>query len=148
MQNLPANQSAEVSPRAVFCITFNAEIYGYGREVFLKPISRSEMKNNSHFSSHHAGRRWDKLTPLLFSTLTSNKIRGPALEPLSSVPWPGAVPTGTVTTLLPNVTYPNLNSPNSFKLHKRVYYRKRNGIAQFCYEHVSKRCGEAKSIST
>jgi len=28
----------------------------------------------------------------------------------------------------------------------RLYYRK-NGIAQFYYEHVSQRCGEAKSIS-
>jgi hypothetical protein len=27
----------------------------------------------------------------------------------------------------------------------RLYYRKHNGIAQFYYEHVSQRCGEAKS---
>jgi hypothetical protein len=30
---------------------------------------------------------------------------------------------------------------------ERQYYRKPNGIAQFYYEHVSQRCGEAESIS-
>jgi hypothetical protein len=40
-----------------------------------------------------------------------------------------------------------LNSPNSFKFHNRLYYRKHNGIAQFYYEHVSQRHGEAKSIT-
>jgi hypothetical protein len=29
----------------------------------------------------------------------------------------------------------------------RLYYRKHDGIAQFYYEQVSLRCGEAKSIS-
>jgi hypothetical protein len=47
----------------------------------------------------------------------------------------------------PNLTSRNLNSPNSFKLHNRLYYRKHNGIAQLYYEHVSQRCEEAKSIS-
>jgi len=36
---------------------------------------------------------------------------------------------------------------NFFKLHNRLYYRKQNGIAQFKYEHVSQRCGEAKCKS-
>jgi hypothetical protein len=42
---------------------------------------------------------------------------------------------------------PNLKAPNSFKLHNRLHYRKYNGIAQFYYEHVSQRCGEAESKS-
>jgi hypothetical protein len=29
----------------------------------------------------------------------------------------------------------------------RLYYRKHNEITQFYYEHVSQRCGEAKSVS-
>jgi len=41
----------------------------------------------------------------------------------------------------------NMNSPNSFKLRNCLYYRKYNGIARFNSEHVSQRCGEAKSIS-
>jgi len=28
----------------------------------------------------------------------------------------------------------------------RLHYRKHNGITQLYYEHVSQRCGEAKSI--
>jgi hypothetical protein len=35
----------------------------------------------------------------------------------------------------PNLTNPNLNSTNSFKLHKRLYNRNHNGIAQFYYKH-------------
>jgi hypothetical protein len=48
-----------------------------------------------------------------------------------------------------NCTYnlSNLNSPNSFKLHKRLYHRKHNGIAHFYYHHVSQRSEEAKYIS-
>jgi hypothetical protein len=47
----------------------------------------------------------------------------------------------------PNRASLNLNSPNSFKLHNRLYYRKHNGIEHFYYEHVSQRGGEVKSIS-
>jgi hypothetical protein len=46
-----------------------------------------------------------------------------------------------------NLTSRNPNSPDYFKLHNRLYYRKHNGIAQFYYEHVSQRCVEAKSVS-
>jgi hypothetical protein len=45
------------------------------------------------------------------------------------------------------ITIVTLNSPISLKLHNRLYYRKHNGIAQFYYKDVSKRCGEASRIS-